>query len=133
MREDISIQVLSQVSENIQKLSDLSTRIDERVKAIQSKQVDFDQRLDDIIKSNTDLMHRLIVLEQTNGAAMRTIVDDMSRKINDLDKKMMQIESISNKQENRWNGVFQFIIQLVWIALAAWMLLKMGLSPPPVP
>lgn len=133
MREDISIQVLSQVSENIQKLSDLSTRIDERVKAIQSKQGEVDDRLADIIKSNTDLMHRLIVLEQTNGATMKFAVDEMSRQINVLDKRMAEIEGISKKQENRWAGIFQFLIQLIWIGLAAWMLFKMGLNPPPVP
>lgn len=133
MREDISIQVLSQVSENIQKLSDLSTRIDERVKAIQSKQSEVDDRLADIIKSNTDLMHRLIILEQTNGATMKFAVDEMSRQINVLDKRMTLIEGVSNKQENRWNGIFQFVIQLIWIGLAAWMLFKMGLNPPPVP
>lgn len=133
MREDISVQILSQVSENIQKLSDLSTRIDERVKAIQSKQDDFDIRLADVIKAHTELMHRLIILEQTNGQSLRSNVDEAGRQLIDIDKRLTQIELTSNRHEGRWNTTFNFVIQLVWVCIAAWALFKLGLNSPPIP
>lgn len=130
---DIPVQILTQVSDNIQKLSELSTRIDERVKSIQSKQDDFDIRMAEVIKTNTELMHRLIVLEQTNGQSLRLIVDDTAQQVIDIDKRLIKLELSSNKQESRWNGIIQFGIQLAWICLASWVLFKMGLNSPSVP
>lgn len=130
---DIPVQILTQVSDNIQKLSELSTRIDERVKSIQSKQDDFDIRMAEVIKTNTELMHRLIVLEQTNGQSLRVTVDDTAKQVVDIDKRLIQLELSSNKQESRWNGIIQFGIQLAWICLASWVLFKMGLNSPAVP
>ena len=67
MSEDLSVQILSQTSDNIQKLFDLSTRIDERVKSIQSKQENLDDRIDTIMESHNELMRTVAVLNSSTN------------------------------------------------------------------
>ena len=68
MPEDLSVQILSQTSDNIQKLFDLSTRIDERVKSIQVKQGDLDNRMNSIVQSHNELMQTVAVLKSSINA-----------------------------------------------------------------
>ena len=133
MPEDISVQILSQTSENIQKLFDLSTRIDERVKSIQNKQHDLEERLDNVIAAHQEAMQKIAVLESKNGDALEHEIDACKEKFADLDKRLTIIEGFSGRSQDRWNKVFTFVIQLVWVLLASWLLLKLNLQTPSVP
>lgn len=149
--EDISVQILAQTSENIQKLFDLSIRIDERVKLIQANQDDFDHRIENIIKEENEIFRRLILLESKNGSAIKEVVASLSDELGKQKDKLAEIErrftgtdsasdkrlsalEISNRgSDNRWEKITSFVIQLVWIVLAAWVLTHLNLNPPPVP
>lgn len=131
--QDISVQILSQTSENIQKLFDLSIRIDERVKLIQDTQDTFEDRLDNMMKSNNELMQKIAVLETKNGTSLKGDVDECHRTLRDIDKRLTAVESVSKGFENKWQELVKFVVQLVWIILAAWALYKFGLNSPPVP
>jgi chromosome segregation ATPase len=133
MPEDISVQILSQTSENIQKLFDLSTRIDERVKSIQNKQHDLEERLDNVIARHSEVMQKIAVLESKNGDALEEEIDKCREKFAELDKRLVIVEGVSGRSQDRWNKIGQFIIQLVWVLLAAWLLLKLNLQAPAVP
>lgn len=133
MKDDISIQVLSQTSENIQKLFDLSTRIDERVKAIVLKQSDLNARLENLIASHTEAIQRLAVAEAKLETPLQEELQGLQKVINEMDKRLASVEHATKGNENRWNTIFQFITQLVWITLAAYLLYKLNLNPPPVP
>lgn len=126
MSEDISMQVLSQASESIQRLFDLSTRIDERVKVIKEQNSGFYSRLDDLGKDLKSIEHRLTILETQE-------VGQLVKQMNEVDKRVSTLEQKSKGWEGRWNVFATFIIQLVWITLAAWILFKLHLNPPPVP
>lgn len=139
MAEDISVQILSQTSDNIQKLFDLSTRIDERVKAIQSKQEDLDERIADVIKAHGEIMQRLAVLESTRGGAdtIAAKLDECQKQFHhelvEIDKRLIQVEGKTNTSQDRWNKIFTFVIQIIWVILAAYLLMKLGLQAPAVP
>lgn len=133
MREDLQMQILTQASENIQKLFDLSTRIDERVKAIQAKQTEQDARLENLNKLQTETVQRVIVLESRNNTAIYAEVSSHGEQLNAIDKRLMQLESTSKGNEGRWHTIWGFIIQLIWIVMAAGVLYKLGLNPPSVP
>jgi predicted nuclease with TOPRIM domain len=133
MPEDISVQLLTQTSENIQKLFELSTRIDERVKAIQGKQHDLEERLDSVVGNHTEIMQKIAVLESKNGEALEDDIDECRKELVTLDKRVAVVEDHSGNSRDRWNKVFTFVIQLVWVLLAAWLLVKLNLQAPAVP
>lgn len=133
MKDDISAQLLSQTSDNIQRLFDLTTRIDERVKSIQAKQSDMDGRLSSVMSNHHELVQRLAVAESKLNTPIHEEVDALRRAFIEIEKRLISLEQTSTGHEKRWNGVFQFVVQLVWITLAAYVLYKLNLNPPPVP
>ncbi len=139
MADDISVQILSQTSENIQKLFDLSTRIDERVKAIRDKQDDLDERLTDITKGHQEVMQKIAVLESKDGgvgavsAKLEEVQKEVNHKLIEIDKRLSMVESKTNTSHDRWNKIFTFTIQIIWVVLAAYLLMKLGIQAPAVP
>ena len=130
MPEDISVQILSQASENIQKLFDLSTRIDERVKSIQENQKHLDQNIDELFASHNILTQKVVVLESKDTHHK---IENLDSALNALDKRVASVESTSGQNQNRWEKITGFVIQLVWILLAAWLLTTLKLQAPAVP
>ena len=131
--EDISVQILSQTSENIQKLFELSTRIDERVKEIQNKQAGFHERLEKVISGHQNVLQKVAVLESKDGAALIEDIDECKKELVTLDKRIAVVEGSTDQSKDRWNRIFTFVIQLVWVLLAAWLLVKLNLQAPAVP
>jgi len=129
MGEDLSVQILSQTSDNIQKLFDLSTRIDERVKSMQNKQRDLNTRIDNIVNAHNELMQSVAVLK---SSANTVSIEECKRQIVDLDKRLSSVEQKSEGMENRWTSIFKFIVQIIWLVVGAWILFKLGLTPPPL-
>ena len=133
MKDDLFVQLLAQTSESIQKLFDLSTRIDERVKFIQSKQADVDGRLTGVVTNHLEVIQRLAVAESRLEALDVDAVEDLEKIVHTLDRRIISLEQTSKGHEHRWNAIFQFAVQLIWITLAAYVLYKLNLNPPPVP
>lgn len=135
MAEDISVQILTQASENIQKLCELTTRIDERVKAVQFKQEQLDKRIDYTIQKHSELMQKIAVLESRDEdiSAIYEMAGSCSKSINELDKRISKIENEAGKYNERWKGVATFVVQLIWVLLAAYLLTKLNLQAPAVP
>lgn len=133
MPQDISVQILSQTSDNIQKLFDLSTRIDERVKAIQERQSVIDHRIEEIIERQLLLMQRLAVLEAKDVKAIADKLEEAEEEITTLDKRMALLEGDSGRNNDRWKSIAGFVVQLIWVILAAYLLMKLNLQAPAVP
>jgi len=133
MADDISVQILTQTSENIQKLFELSTRIDERVKAIQEKQHGLEERLDSVMQTHNTIMQKIAVLESKNGEALENDIDECKKDLVGLDKRVAMVENYSGNSKDRWNRILTFVVQLVWVLLAAWLLVKLNLQAPAVP
>lgn len=130
MPEDISVQILSQTSDNIQKLFDLSTRIDERVKALQDKEAGFNQNIEEVKQHHEEAMRKIAVLESLNTEEK---FSEAQHELVELDKRLALTENNNNKSQDRWNKILTFIIQLVWVILASYLLMKFNLTSPQVP
>ncbi len=130
MAEEITVQILSQASENIQKLFDLSTRIDERVKTILIAQHDMDDRMANLAKNHNELMQKVAVMESKENAMK---IHECEKALIAMDKRVSAVEGSSNQGQDRWNRMVTFGIQLVWVIMAAWLLMKFNLQPPAVP
>lgn len=137
MSDDISIQILSQTSENIQKLFDLSTRIDERVITIQQKQEELDRRIDVIVKDHNKLMQKIAVIESKNISplidSIESKMEKADREVNSIDKRLINVEHDSLTNQDRWGKFSSFTIQLIWIVIASWLLFKLNLNSPSIP
>lgn len=134
MPDDISVQILTQASENIQKLFDLSTRIDERVKAVQIKQDHLEERLDKVAQHLVVDGQKIAVLEAKETDDK---VDDQlavcQKAITEIDKRLSVLESQSSIHTEKWNRIANFIVQLIWVVLAAYLLTRLNLQPPNIP
>lgn len=144
MPQDITAQILSQTAESIQKLYDLSTRIDERVKAIQEDQKGLEQSLSVVQHAHTEIMKKVAVLEakdtltasDINSALeskFHVVQNELKKELTELEKRVIAVEAASGQNKDRWNRIFTFIIQIIWVLLAAWLLMKLGLQAPAVP
>lgn len=130
----MSMQILAQTSDNIQKLFDLSTRIDERVKSIQSKQDNLERRIEDLIHSHTDSMRKIAVLEsQIDTSSLEKKLDEMENDLQALDKRLATVETYTGNSNERWKSIASFVVQLIWVILAAYLLTKLNLQSPAVP
>ena len=137
MPEDISIQILTQTAENIQQLFNLSSRIDEKVKAVKEQQEDLSKQISTIAKDYKEIMKKVAVLESHSSvdglSSLLTKLEQQNHEINGMEKRLSTVESATNNSQDRWKNITSFVVQLVWIVIAAWALMKLGLSSPPVP
>jgi hypothetical protein len=128
--EDFSPQVLAQTSQNIHKLFELSTRIDERVKNIQNKQEEFEEKLENSTKYTNELVQRLIIVEQRNGQAAREYVEGVRKEMAVIDHRVITLEHSQKRSEGNWNLIFDYTLKLIWCVLAAFLLYKLKLQAP---
>lgn len=70
----------------------------------------------------TDVETRLRILESAESR--------LEAEISDIDKRLRAFELSHDKRKENWNMLVNFVIQLVWVAMAAFMLAKLGLQPP---
>jgi chromosome segregation ATPase len=135
MPEDISTQILSQASDNIQKLFDLSTRIDERVKVIQERQERLERDMQSFNQTQGTVLQKLAVLDHKGEGDKNheRKIDDLQVAVNQIERKIDKLEGEQGNSNDRWNKIAGFVIQLVWVILAAYMLTKLNLQAPAVP
>lgn len=127
-------------------LLDMISRIDERVKLIQEKQHELDKRFEESLAMRQEGLQRLAVVEFKANQS-KDLSDDIQNLASEhsqcqlqcrsdifsIDKRLSTLEADSGRTQDRWNKIFTFIIQLVWVLLAAWLLLKLNLQAPAVP
>ena len=130
-----------QVSDSIKGVFEMTARIDERVQLMMKKQDELDNKIDLQIAFNNQLAARLSVLE--NDRSVESLEHNMEKvwaeinqnkaQIHDLDKSLQGIQGSSDRQENRWKGVLGFVVQLIWVILASYILYRLGIQSPNLP
>jgi chromosome segregation ATPase len=151
-------QYFLQVSESIKNLFELSTRIDERVQAVMKKQDETDKKIETMSNSISTMSARLSVVEskspdlyEKNIGKLFDRVHDTNLHLESLQNKcdtnvpiihesearshknaadIQELQSKSQQNEGRWKSVFGFIIQIVWVILASYLLFKLGIQAP---
>ena len=102
------------------------TRIDERIKSIKEEQLNLERNISVIQASHTNIMQKIAVLESKDA-------DNIKRELTEVEKRLTAVESSTCQSKDRWNKIFTFMIQIIWVILAAWLLMKLGLQAPAVP
>lgn len=135
MSGDISNQLIAQASVNIQKLFELGTRSDERLKSIQSKIKRQQEEIDELIKQQTTTDKEVAILlrddieDSLNSLSVQ--IHSCQLALVEVDKRVIMLEGAVKGSENRWEKIITFGIQLIWVVLAAWLLATFNLQAPP--
>lgn len=121
-----------QVQESIKSIYDLTTRVDERVLALMRKQEELERKLDEQLKSDHDLDTRVANLERVRDERIPEL-DTVKNGLHRLEIDMQAVKITQGGQEGRWKTIVSFVVQIAWVILAAWLLVKLGLQAPAVP
>lgn len=121
-----------QVQESIKSIYDLTTRVDERVLLLMKKQEELERKLDEQLKSDHSLDTRVNSLERIRDERIPQL-DKLKGDLHKIEIDMQAIKITQGGQEGRWKTIVSFVVQIAWVILAAWLLVKLGLQAPAVP
>lgn len=128
--EDLPTKLLSQATDNIQKLFDITTRIDEKVKSTIEYSINLEIKIQKITEVIALLKEANAVLNfqdiPKNLENIETIIAQMQNKIS-------HIEKTSEGFKSKWDTAVKFLVQIIWLVVGAWILFKLGLGPPNLP
>ena len=122
-------------------LSDLTARVEERVKISLEKLNTIDRKLDTLTAQQNKLDTKVHIIESNPiGDDIRRmserLMDDMlntRESLREFEHRLSQVESMTTKTEARWKGVFDSIYRGLWVIIVCWALYKLDLSTPPLP
>jgi predicted nuclease with TOPRIM domain len=126
--ETLRERYITQVSESIQNLFELTTRIDERMQLMTKKQDEMDKKLESQTNTINSVGTRTSVLESKSDSRLQEQVRSLETHVHQLDLKVQELESCSTRQEARWKTVAGYVMQIAWIILTAFLLYKLGLQ-----
>lgn len=126
-----------QVNNSIKSIIELTTRIDERVQLMMRKQDGLEEKLEDHIEFLNELKIDLKLLDSKSGRTLQEEVSRISKEINEIKNKLDNVEKNSNNVSNDWKsitkGTLTFVVQIIWVVIAAYILYKLGIQSPAVP
>lgn len=105
--------------ENQEEIQEFLTRLSEKSKSIVKKFSDLEKQILEF-KANAEVRMKIIESES----------DRISKELSELDRRLRVFELNHDNRKERWNMAINFVIQLVWVAMAAFLLSKLGLQPP---
>jgi hypothetical protein len=154
-------QFFGQVSESLQMVFDLASRVDERVKGLAQRQQDIENRIEKMNDLQSEILKRVVLLEARKD--MADDVDELNEKVtanekvsaiqtedikkdveelrrkhhdlrNDLHLLALKLEGIQLRMghhDTRWQKAFDIIWRLVFMLIAGYILYKLGLPSAP--
>lgn len=118
------------LTESINAIVELTTRVDERVQLIMKQQKEIEDKIYHQNEFVSDLNTKVKILEIN---AITDEIEKINEHLHKMEIRLNTLENSNNSNENRWKTIFGFVIQLVWVILAAFLLYKLGISAPAVP
>ena len=120
-----------QVSDSIKSIYELTTRVDERQQLMMAKVEQLEKKIDSMMAEYRDLEGRIRVIESKDGGTADIgAIKDM---LHGHAVRLQALEISSKGQEGRWQNIVGFVVQLIWVLLAAYLLYKLGIQAPAVP
>lgn len=104
--------------ENSESLREIVDKSQEKIRILLKRTKELEEK-------NTRLETLLKIIENKN-------IDRLFEKIHDIEIRTQALEIIQTGRSENKKQVVNFILQLIWVVLAAYILLKLGLQGPPV-
>jgi chromosome segregation ATPase len=95
----------------------------DRIRSLSKRISEMDRGLRSLESMAHDLEARVRVLE---SADMERLKQDLYK----LESKINSFESDHDDRKENWRMVANFVVQLLWVSMAAWLLTKLGLQAP---
>lgn len=143
-------QFFGQVSDSIQLVFDLTSRIDERVKMLIEAKKEVDEQIEKLLEIQHHALHRLTVLESKDIGNVQNDLHSLSEKIaiilsddpqKELEETKLKLSELRNQflilemrvghQSHVWTQIFDAIWKIVLMIIAGYILYKLGLQAPP--
>lgn len=145
-----SEQNFRQVSESIQTLFELTSRIDERVKMLIERQKELDAQIEKLLELQHHALTRLTAVEAKDFNSVQENLHSLSEKVavivsDDPQKELIElrskVHSLEVKAENiqmrvghhdhRWTQIFDSVWKVTLMCIAGYILYKLGIQAPP--
>ena len=147
-------QFFAQVSESLQMVFDLASRVDERVKNIATRQEELEGRVEKVTETQTELIKQLSILQTQDYDEIQAEMGDLNKKVavlqNEGDKKEIEALRQSGQElrnllhalelkfegihlrlghhDTRWQRTLDAVWKLALTLIAGWILYKLGLK-----
>jgi len=132
MTQTKTSQDYAEVSQSIKSIFDLTSRIDERVKLIMRKQDQMEEKLDERLANIHELEGRLRLVE-SNKEDIEKEVESLRDTVHNMELGLQAVEIQTEGHEGKWKTIISFAVQIAWVILAAYLLMKLGIQAPAVP
>lgn len=127
------IQLFTQVTESTKSIYELTARVDERVKLVSERQANLDNKLESIVASHNQIVTRVVTLETRDYVELQKEVDKLTDLIQAQESRLAILEDNKKGMDWKLGQVADFVIKLVWVVVACYVVYKLGLSTPPIP
>jgi predicted nuclease with TOPRIM domain len=119
-----------EVSDSIKSIFDLTSRIDERVKNLIKNQEEMDRKLNEHLKTTIEIDGRVKIVEARQHTCP---IVPLENTVHQLELSLQQLQIQATGHENKWKTIISFGVQIAWVILAAYLLMKLGIQAPAVP
>jgi chromosome segregation ATPase len=113
----------SEITSSIKALQEVDSKLMDRTKQLSRQMSDLNKEFGQINEYKHDLDARIRVLESED-------VEGLRQEVYRLDSKINAFETQHDDSKEKWRVAMNFVIQLAWVSMAAWLLLKLGLQAP---
>lgn len=126
-----------QVNNSIKSIVELITRIDERVQLMMKKQEFLENKIEDHIDYLNELKTDFKLLDSKSGKTLQEEVVRISDDIYSIDNRLKALEKDSENKNNNIKKVsktvLNFIVQIIWVIVASYLLYKLNIQSPSIP
>src|SRR4051812_16574761 len=105
MTNEEKMDALLQVGESMQSLQEITSRVDERVRALLLRQTDFDEKIHEIRTIMTDIVSRVAVLESRNDNDLHALVHSNRDRLFEIEKQIHIWSIKESGKETKWKHI----------------------------
>lgn len=109
-------------NQDLERLDDTVARLLEKTRNLAGRLSNQEEELSRLSGLKSDAEIRLKMLESELGK--------VSDEVSEIEKRLRVFEMNHDTRKERWNMAINFFVQLIWVAMAALMLSKLGLQAP---
>lgn len=107
----------------IKSLEESCLKLVEKNKYLLKKLDQVHDEIASLTKLTNDIEARTRVIESVN-------FDELKHDISEIDSKVRIIEVAHGSRSENWKRTLDFLVQLLWVLMAAYLLTKLGLQAP---
>jgi chromosome segregation ATPase len=104
-------------------LAESEGRVNDKLRQLVKRNNDLEKGLEDVSDSRHDMEARIRVLESQDGRRLR-------EEIRNIESRIKTFELAHDNRRENWRMVVNFVVQLLWVSMAAVLLTKLGLQAP---